>query len=155
MHTCSICILVMKVVLVVILCLHIFCLQSIPSNKPGVLEPSLTKQDIGQMVKDVPKYYNTGIFPPNSKDKWDSFLSTFNTVYGTVPSVTPRWIVDDLAPLNRRGIISINPSLPVHAVEKTNNARHIRQVNSLSHAICTCLFECYIIQYDSVLYWGS
>ena len=95
------------------------------------------KQDIGQMVKDVPKYYSTGIFPPDTKIQWDLFLSTFNVTYGTVPSVTPKWILDDFKPLSEREIVRVTPSLPMHVIEKSKSAKTVREV-SKTYGINLC-----------------
>ena len=118
-----------------------------PSSKPDLVVPSLGKQDIGQMMKDVPKYHSTGIFPPDTKDKWNLFLSSFNTKYGIVPSVKPKWILDDFKPLSERRLITVNPPLPEHVVQKSISSKSVREVSNLyvynySHTLHLVVIYC-------------
>ena len=95
------------------------------------MEPSLTKQDIGQLKRDIPKYCATGIFPPDAMDKWETFLFSFHNSYGTVPLVIPNWIIDDFKPVSERNIVTAEPSLPELLVQKSNTAKQVREVNKL------------------------
>ena len=101
------------------------CLQSVPGGKPSLLEPSLIKQDITQMVKDLPKYHETGLFPPDTREKWDNFklLSGFSSVYGSIPSPEPEWILTNLKP------VSTTPVISDSVLKHSRAAKQTRKVN--------------------------
>ncbi len=72
------------------------CVQTIPTGSPPVLTPSLHKQDIEQIRKDLPKYDDTGVFTPEVKKEWEDFLGTFNDRFGKVPFEEPPWVLDEI-----------------------------------------------------------
>ena len=100
-----------------------------PCGKPNLLEPSLAKQDINQMVKDLTKYHQTGLFPQDARDKWENLLSTFNSVYGSIPSPHPEWILNDFKPVSERITEeSITPVISDPILKQSNAAKQIRKV---------------------------
>ena len=67
-----------------------------------LIEPSLAKQDIPQIKKDVSKYEDTGVFTEDDKANWDDFLASFPSVYGSIPVEEPNWILDSFQSVTTR-----------------------------------------------------
>lgn len=67
-----------------------------------LIEPSLAKQDIPQMKKDILKYEDTGVFTEDDKANWDTFLASFPSVYGSIPVEEPNWILDTFQSVTAR-----------------------------------------------------
>ena len=71
-------------------------LQSLPPGIPSLVIPSLEKQDIPQMKRDLPKYDAAGVCNPDAILQWEQLLAKFPTRYGGLPKSDPPWIVDAL-----------------------------------------------------------
>ena len=100
-----------------------------PCGKPSLVEPSLAKQDIDQMIRDIPKYYQTGLFQQDTRDNWDKLLSSFPVVYGCLPSPQPEWILNEFKPITERGTTESIPIVPDAILQRSNAAKQIRKVN--------------------------
>ena len=113
-----------------------------PHGKPSLLEPSLAKQDIDQMIRDIPKYHQTGLFPHDIRLKWDNFLSSFSLVYGCIPSPQPDWILNDFKPVSERITNEPNPVIPDAIRQRSNAAKQIRKVKH-----CLYVYICFEWEY--------
>ena len=121
------------------------CPQSLPNGVPSLVKPSLEKQDIPQMKKDLPKYDAAGVYSREALQRSEKLLEDLPRKYGTLPECTPHWIVHDLRPINQR-ITSSQPSvvIPEKVTQKAKAIQEHQQVNiclcwfiSLSHYTCT------------------
>ena len=95
------------------------------------MEPSLDKQDINQMIKDLPKYQQTGLISLDAVDKWDSLLSRFVAEYGTIPSPEPEWLLANFKTIDERisGDLT-TPVLPDAVLRLSQAAKQTRKVKS-------------------------
>ena len=71
-------------------------LQSLPVGEPDLVQPSLTKQDIGQLRKDLPKYESLGVMSP------DSVETEIERHFGRLPEDHNEWILDTIPPVDQR-----------------------------------------------------
>ena len=79
------------------------------------------------MKRDIPKYDNTGLFPPGAKETWDNFLATFETDYGSTAE-SPVWLLDTFQPVNERCPPISTPSLDPKILSKNNAEKETRKV---------------------------
>ncbi len=126
--------------LLAILRLHIFfkCVQTIPTGSPPVLTPSLHKQDIEQMRKDLPKYDDTGVFTPEVKKEWEDFLGTFNDRFGKVPFEEPPWVLDEIRELIAKRPCSpppVPPVLPEKVKKKASSLAKCHEVRENKYCL--------------------
>lgn len=105
----------------------VFYFQSLPSGKPSLVQPSLGKQDIEQMKKDLLKYEATGLFPAGAKEKWEDFLENFNVCYGQVPS-NPIWLMDKFKEVSERCPRVPVPTVCDKVLQQARAAKEIRKV---------------------------
>jgi len=82
------------------------------------------------MKKDVSKYYAAGIFPSETMDKWENFLSSFCSHYGELPVDQPKWFLDDFPTLSARSIgLPIAPVVSEKILKQAQYAKEFRKVN--------------------------
>ena len=92
--------------------------------------PSPAKQNIDQMIRDIHKYHQTGLFPHDIRDTWDSLLSSFPVVYGCLPSPQPEWILSEFELVNERRTTEPIPVIPDAILQRSNVAKQIMKVNN-------------------------
>lgn len=73
-----------------------------PTGHPPLLAPSLQKQDITRIKKEISRYNEAGVFSPEAKEKWDRLLGNFSTKYGSLPEQSPEWILNSFQPTSIR-----------------------------------------------------
>ena len=82
------------------------------------------------MKKDIPKYYAAGIFPSDTMDKWENFLSTFCSQYGELPMEMPKWFLDDFQPLSVRCTgLSTAPVISEKILKQAQYTKEFRKVS--------------------------
>jgi len=79
------------------------------------------------MKHDIPKYDNTGLFLPGAKEKWNNFLSSFESEYRSM-SLNPIWILDQFKPVNERCPNIPAPLLDPKVVKKSQAEKETRKV---------------------------
>lgn len=57
--------------------------------------PSLDKQDVPRLHKDLKKYEAAGVLSEQAKEEWDLFMPQLESTYGTLPMKTPPWPLDE------------------------------------------------------------
>lgn len=83
------------------------------------------------MMKDLPKYHQTGLFSPDATEKWNSLLSTFTLVYGNLPSPEPSWILTNFKPVSQRNLdSSCTPVISDQIIKKSQATKQIRKVTN-------------------------
>jgi len=58
--------------------------------------PSLDKQDVPRLYKDLKKYEASGILSQKAKQEWDLFMPQLESTYGSLPKESPPWTLDEL-----------------------------------------------------------
>ena len=79
------------------------------------------------MRRDIPKYDQTGLFPPGAKDDWNKFLQTFETEYGNT-SIDPVWLLDQFKPVSERCPNIPTPLLDPKVLSKSRAEKETRKV---------------------------
>lgn len=118
-------------------------LQSLPEGIPPLVMPSLEKQDIPQMKKDLPKYDAAGVYTPQATLCWENLLAEFPSKYGKLPEHEPPWIVEGLLPsIRARDDLNVFPQvvLPEKVSQKVKAAQEHRQVIMILHQ-CIIIFS--------------
>lgn len=85
----------------VVLFHQIFVLQSIPTGCPKLVVPSLDKQDVPCLHKDLKKYEAAGVLSEQTKKEWDLFMSQFES-YGRLPEENPAWALNEIPTVQTR-----------------------------------------------------
>ena len=113
-------------------------MQTSPEGIPALVQPTLDKQDIPQMKKDLPKYDAAGVYSPEAIQRWEKLLDDFPWKYGSLPECIPPWVVDELPPINLR-TPSDQPSiaLPEKVTQKAKATQEHRQVHDYHNIIVT------------------
>lgn len=70
------------------------------------------------MKKDISKYEDTGVFTEEDKANWDDFLASFNSVYGSIPTEEPNWILESFQSVTARFSGVTNDSSVSEKVQK-------------------------------------
>ena len=78
------------------------------------MQPSLAKQDIGQLRKDIPKYDAAGVLSTKAKEQWTTFLQNVEIQYGKIPDYDPEWILDSIAPFTVRCKVSESKEIVIN-----------------------------------------
>lgn len=105
--------------------------QSLPEGTPSLVIPSLEKQDIAQMKRDLPKYDAAGVCSADAILCWEKLLKEFPTKYGGLPEREPPWIVDTLQPSARArdsygSVVQAVTQLPERVSQKVQAAHKRR-----------------------------
>lgn len=88
-----------------------------------LIEPSLAKQDIGQMQKDIRKYKESDMFTEQDRTNWDTFLSEFSSIYGSILTEQPNWVLESFQAVNVR-YRDVMPSYTVSDKKKNKLEQH-------------------------------
>ena len=71
----------------------------LPDRKPDTLSPSLVKQDIPQLKKDIPKHREAGVMIGEKLSQWETLLEDLNK--SSTPSEDESdWIFDWYTPVS-------------------------------------------------------
>ena len=92
-----------------------------------MVKPSLSKQDISQMKKDLPKYEATGLFPAGTKEKWEELLENFDARYSQEPR-NPMWHLDMFKKVSERCVCATAPAVSDKVLRHSRAAKEIRKV---------------------------
>jgi len=76
-------------------------LQSVPVGRPELVQPSLVKQDLGQLSRDVIKYESCGAISQEDRKQWDTDIKDIEKCFGTIQE-NVGWTLDSIAPVNER-----------------------------------------------------
>ncbi|XP_065906896.1 uncharacterized protein [Dysidea avara] len=76
-------------------------LKSVPVGRPELVQPSLVKQDLGQLRRDIPKYELSGALSPEDKERWNRDISDIENRFGTTQECSG-WTLDTMLPVNER-----------------------------------------------------
>ena len=109
------------------MCYECFYFQSLPTGEPPLVQPTLGKQDIEQMKRDLPKYEATGLFPAGAREYWDTFLEDFNECYGQVPS-NPIWPLKHFKVVSEQCSKLPTPAISDQVLQQTRARKEIRKV---------------------------
>lgn len=63
--------------------------------------PSLDKQDVPRLEKDLKKYEAAGVFSEQAKKDWQLFMPQLKS-YGSLPKENPPWTLDEIATVQMR-----------------------------------------------------
>ena len=69
-----------------------------PGDTPSLVTPSLEKQDIPQMQRDLSKYDAAGVYNAEAVLSWEKLLTELPNKYGSLPEPEPPWIIEELRP---------------------------------------------------------
>ena len=104
-------------------------MHSLPEGAPTLVQPTLQKQDIPQMKKDLHKYDAAGVYTAEATQRWERLLAEFPTKYGELPEIEPPWIVDEIQPATNRLPCDDTPTvIPEKVSQKAKATQEHRQV---------------------------
>lgn len=75
-----------------------------------MVTPDLSKVDLPRLQHDAVKYNEAGVYSPSANMWWQEFLRDFQEKYGSTPSVTPAWYLDELKSIRQFSSPPCNPA---------------------------------------------
>ena len=75
--------------------------QSVPNGRPELIQPSLAKQDLGQLKKDIVKYEIAGAIKSDDLVQWKEDISGIENRFGSTPQ-SSGWILDSITMVDER-----------------------------------------------------
>ena len=79
-------------------------------GSPNLVEPDLTKVDLPHLQRDIVKYTEAGVLPPEAEAWWQQFLDDFVESYGSSPETLPAWYLDDLGTIRQSCTPPVTPA---------------------------------------------
>ena len=90
--------------------------------------PSLDKQDVPRLQKDLKKYEAAGVLSEQAKKDWDLFMPKLES-YASLSERSPLWLIDEIPTVQLRCARSFREFVvPEHIMEHVQSSKEFRKV---------------------------